>query len=62
VRRGTNGGTAAGLVGSYQQVADRIRRFNDIGIETGTLYERNPNLGVVKTDAETEGTGRLRQW
>jgi alkanesulfonate monooxygenase len=37
VRLGTNGGTAAGLVGSYQQVADRIRRFNDIGIETFML-------------------------
>lgn len=30
---GTNGGTSAGLVGSYAQVADRIRAFNDIGIE-----------------------------
>jgi alkanesulfonate monooxygenase len=37
VRRGTNGGTAAGLVGSYRQVADRIRRFNDISIETFML-------------------------
>jgi hypothetical protein len=38
------------------------RLLNDIGIETGTLYEHNPNLGVVKTDAGSEGTGRLRQW
>ncbi|HVW46381.1 MAG TPA: LLM class flavin-dependent oxidoreductase [Solirubrobacterales bacterium] len=30
---GTNGGTAAGLVGSYETVARRIREFNEIGIE-----------------------------
>ncbi|HEY0277167.1 MAG TPA: LLM class flavin-dependent oxidoreductase [Solirubrobacterales bacterium] len=29
---GTNGGTAAGLVGSYERVAERIREFNDLGI------------------------------
>ncbi|MES2714092.1 MAG: LLM class flavin-dependent oxidoreductase [Pseudomonadota bacterium] len=34
VRVGTNGGTAAGLVGSYRQVADRIAAFRDAGIET----------------------------
>ena len=32
-RVGSNGGTAAGLVGSYDQVADRIRRFGKVGIE-----------------------------
>ena len=32
-RVGSNGGTAAGLVGSYDQVADRIRAFADAGIE-----------------------------
>lgn len=32
-RVGSNGGTAAGLVGSYGQVAERIRRFHDAGIE-----------------------------
>jgi alkanesulfonate monooxygenase len=32
-RVGSNGGTAAGLVGSYAQVADRIRAFHDAGIE-----------------------------
>jgi len=32
-RVGSNGGTAAGLVGSYDQVADRIRAFHDAGIE-----------------------------
>jgi alkanesulfonate monooxygenase len=36
-RVGSNGGTAAGLVGSYDQVAERIARFNDIGIETFML-------------------------
>ncbi len=30
-RVGTNGGTAAGLVGSYRQVADRIRAFSAAG-------------------------------
>jgi alkanesulfonate monooxygenase len=32
-RVGSNGGTAAGLVGSYDQVAERVRRFADSGIE-----------------------------
>jgi alkanesulfonate monooxygenase len=32
-RVGSNGGTAAGLVGSYGQVAERIRQFADAGIE-----------------------------
>ncbi|MFD0935492.1 alkanesulfonate monooxygenase, partial [Methylobacterium trifolii] len=30
---GTNGGTAAGLVGSYETVAARIRAFHGAGIE-----------------------------
>ena len=30
---GSNGGTAAGLVGSYDTVAERIRQFHAIGIE-----------------------------
>ncbi|GLS42184.1 LLM class flavin-dependent oxidoreductase [Methylobacterium brachythecii] len=30
---GTNGGTAAGLVGSYDTVADRVRAFHDAGVE-----------------------------
>lgn len=34
---GTNGGTAAGLVGSYDVVAERIKQFFDIGIETFML-------------------------
>jgi alkanesulfonate monooxygenase len=32
-RVGTNGGTAAGLVGSYDTVAARIREFHAVGIE-----------------------------
>jgi alkanesulfonate monooxygenase len=32
-RIGSNGGTAAGLVGSYDQVAERINAFHDAGIE-----------------------------
>jgi alkanesulfonate monooxygenase len=33
LRIGTNGGTAAGLVGSYDEVASRIRAFHAAGIE-----------------------------
>ena len=36
-RLGTNGGTAAGLVGSYVQVAERMQRFHEAGIETFML-------------------------
>jgi alkanesulfonate monooxygenase len=36
-RVGSNGGTAAGLVGSYDQVAERILAFNRAGIETFLL-------------------------
>jgi alkanesulfonate monooxygenase len=36
-RVGSNGGTAAGLVGSYDQVAQRIVAFNRAGIETFML-------------------------
>jgi alkanesulfonate monooxygenase len=32
-RVGSNGGTAAGLVGSYDQVAERIRQFGAAGID-----------------------------
>ena len=32
-RLGTNGGTAAGLVGSYDEVAERIRAFHAAGID-----------------------------
>lgn len=37
---GTNGGTAAGLVGSYDTVADRIRPFHATGIELFMLQFR----------------------
>lgn len=30
---GTNGGTAAGLVGTYDQVAERILEFHELGVE-----------------------------
>jgi len=36
-RVGSNGGTAAGLVGSYDQVAERFAAFNRAGIETFML-------------------------
>jgi alkanesulfonate monooxygenase len=36
-RVGSNGGTAAGLVGSYDQVAERLAAFNRAGIETFML-------------------------
>ena len=32
-RIGSNGGTLAGLVGSYDQVVERIHAFHDAGIE-----------------------------
>ena len=34
---GSNGGTAAGLVGSYDRVADRIAEFVDAGVDTFML-------------------------
>ncbi len=36
-RVGSNGGTGAGLVGSYDHVAERILAFNRVGIETFML-------------------------
>jgi len=45
---GTNGGTAAGLVGSYDRVAERIQAFADLGIELFMLqfqpFEREMRL------------------
>ena len=32
-RIGSNGGTLAGLVGSYEQVTERIAAFHDAGVE-----------------------------
>jgi len=34
---GTNGGTAAGLVGSYDAVAERILEFQAVGVDTFVL-------------------------
>jgi alkanesulfonate monooxygenase len=34
---GTNGGSAAGLIGSYDEVATRIRVFGQAGIDTFLL-------------------------
>jgi alkanesulfonate monooxygenase len=34
---GTNGGSAAGLIGSYDEVAERIRAFERVGVETFLL-------------------------
>ena len=51
VRVGTNGGTAAGLVGSYQQVADRIAAFHEIGIET-LLLQFQPFEAEMRRFAE----------
>ena len=34
---GSNGGTAAGLVGTPQQIADRLQEFFDIGVTTFLL-------------------------
>jgi alkanesulfonate monooxygenase len=61
---GTNGGTAAGLVGSYDQVAARIRNFHAAGVEILLLqfqpFEREmrqfaaeimPRLGAVRQAA-----------
>ncbi len=36
-RFGTNGGTAAGLVGSYDEVAERLHAFQEAGVETFML-------------------------
>ena len=48
---GTNGGTAAGLVGSYDTVARRIREFQEIGIDTFML-QFQPFLEEQKRFAE----------
>jgi alkanesulfonate monooxygenase len=48
---GTNGGTAAGLVGSYDQVAERILAFHDVGIELFML-QFQPLRSEMKRFAE----------
>ncbi|MFG1477951.1 LLM class flavin-dependent oxidoreductase [Xanthobacter sp. V4C-4] len=66
-RVGTNGGTAAGLVGTYDQVAERIRAFHAAGIELFMLQfqplkaelerfaaEVFPRLGRAAPEARTD--------
>lgn len=40
---GTNGGTVAGLVGTPEQIAERMREFESLGIET-FLLQFHPTL------------------
>ena len=40
---GTNGGTAAGLVGTPEQIAERMQEFESLGIET-FLLQFHPTL------------------
>lgn len=48
---GSNGGTAAGLVGSYETVARRISEFNRLGIET-FMVQFQPFEPDMRTFAE----------
>lgn len=49
---GTNGGTAAGLVGSYDEVADRIADFHRAGIETFMLQFQPFEAEMERSAAE----------
>jgi alkanesulfonate monooxygenase len=51
-RVGTNGGTMAGLVGSYDQVADRIAAFHEAGIELFMLQFQPLEAEVVRFGTE----------
>lgn len=51
-RVGTNGGTAAGLVGSYDQVAERIKAFHGAGIELFMLQFQPLKSELVRFAAE----------
>lgn len=51
-RVGTNGGTAAGLVGSYDQVAERIRAFHGAGIELFMLQFQPLRAEIQRFAAE----------
>lgn len=51
VRIGSNGGTAAGLVGSYDQVAERVLAFHAAGIELFML-QFQPFLSEMRRFAE----------
>jgi alkanesulfonate monooxygenase len=48
---GTNGGTAAGLVGSYEQVAERIEAFQRVGIDLFML-QFQPLVAEMRDFAE----------
>jgi alkanesulfonate monooxygenase len=51
-RVGTNGGTLAGLVGSYDQVAERIAAFSEAGIELFMLQFQPLEAEVERFGAE----------
>lgn len=51
VRVGTNGGTAAGLVGSYDQVAERILEFHRVGVEL-FMVQMQPLLSEMRRFSE----------
>jgi len=51
-RVGTNGGTLAGLVGSYDQVAERIAAFAAAGIELFMLQFQPLEAEVARFGAE----------
>ena len=51
-RVGTNGGTLAGLVGSYDQVAERIAAFSAAGIELFMLQFQPLEAEVVRFGTE----------
>lgn len=48
---GTNGGTAAGMVGTPQQIADQFRAFQDIGVTT-FLLQFHPMLEEMERFGE----------
>jgi len=49
---GSNGGTAAGLVGTPQDIADRIVEFLDIGVTT-FLLQFHPMIEEMERFGET---------
>ena len=51
-RVGSNGGTAAGLVGSYDQVAARIAAFHEVGIELFMLQFQPFEADMARFAAE----------
>lgn len=58
---GTNGGTAAGLVGSYDRVADRIVAFGDAGIELFMLQFQPLRTELQRFAAEVLPRVRRRE-